>query len=57
MKEKTIFSEPENTQRKARKALKRKLKACSKKSYPLGEMTVCKLADGKYKAFVEICDF
>lgn len=50
---KTLFSEPENTEKKARKALERKLKARSKKCYPDGEVQIWK-SGNKYTACVEI---
>ena len=46
----------ENTERKARKALERKLKMRSKKSYAIGEIAVMKTCNKKYKAYVEICN-
>lgn len=53
---KTLYYEAENTERKARKALERKLKMRSKKSYAIGEIAVMKTCNKKYKAYVEICN-
>ncbi len=53
---KTLFSASENTERKARKALEKKLKMRSKKSYAVGEIAVIRTCDNKYMAYVEICN-